>query len=350
MLGLFCWCAVVSAAVRPALSGVGCLWCFPGRARRAGPPSACGAPPLCPGWVGRAGLPSACGAPPRVCVSRVSSPCWLWALAHSCVCGSWPCAGVCRRLLLCPPPPHPSPPFRLLSSAPPFASWCPAPAGGCAPPLPPPGRVFWVLAPAARFHLSSCFCLDFSVPLALAPVWLGFFFPPRLALVPSPPPPPAVAPGGLRCLASCSVVLRLGVGCCVRRAAFCRAVLCFCAGALLWGALVCCAVGRLPLALATPFLLVSLGAPLRRAVLCGVSWCVVPSCVVMCCGVFLVAVWCRGCSLSAFSVLCTCGFAPPGAAPPPPPVLCVVPSAGLCCRGVLACSALCGAVLLLAVL
>ena len=31
MLGLFCWFAVVSAAVRPALSGVGCLWCLPGR-------------------------------------------------------------------------------------------------------------------------------------------------------------------------------------------------------------------------------------------------------------------------------------------------------------------------------
>ena len=45
MLGLFCWCAVVSAAVRPAWSGVGCLWCFPGREGRAGLPSACGAPP-----------------------------------------------------------------------------------------------------------------------------------------------------------------------------------------------------------------------------------------------------------------------------------------------------------------
>ena len=31
MLGLFCWFAVVSAAVRPALSAVGCLWCLPGR-------------------------------------------------------------------------------------------------------------------------------------------------------------------------------------------------------------------------------------------------------------------------------------------------------------------------------
>ena len=31
MLGLFCWFAIVSATVRPALSGLGCLWCLPGR-------------------------------------------------------------------------------------------------------------------------------------------------------------------------------------------------------------------------------------------------------------------------------------------------------------------------------
>ena len=192
------------------------------------------------------------------------------------------CLAVCRRLLSAPPPP------------------------------PPPGLVYQVLAPAARFPLSTCFCLVFSVPLALAPVWLGFLFPPRLALEPSHPPPRAVAPGGVRCPASCAVVLRLSVGCCVRRAVFCC-----CAGALLCAALLCCVVGRLPLA---SFLLVSLGARLCRAVLCDVSSCVVPSCVVVCCGVVLVAVWCHGCSLSAFSVLRTCGFAPAGAAPPPPPV------------------------------
>ena len=350
MLGLFCWCALVSAAVRPALSGVACLWCFPGRDGRAGLLSACGAPPPCPGRVGRAGLPSACRAPLLVFVSRVSSPCCSWSFARSCLCGSWPCAGVCRRMLLCPhPPPHPA--LRLVVSLPPLASWCPR--RRFPPPHPPreyalpgwlsrprlplltlrlvvgrllafpfappaPGRVSWVLAPAARFPLSSCFCLVFSVPLALAPVWLGFIFPPRLVLLP-PPPHPAVATGGLRCPVSCSVVLWLGVGCCVRRAVFCCAVLCCCAGALLCGALVFCTVGRLPLALATPFVLVSLGAPLLRAVLCGVSSCVVPSCVVVCCGVFLVALWCRGCSLPAFLVLRTCGFAPPGAAPPPPP-------------------------------
>ena len=31
MPGWFCWFAVVSAAVRPTLSGVGCLCCLPGR-------------------------------------------------------------------------------------------------------------------------------------------------------------------------------------------------------------------------------------------------------------------------------------------------------------------------------
>ena len=301
-------------------------------------------------WPGRTGRPPErvrC-APLLVFGSRVLSPCCSWSFARSCLCGSWPCAGVCSPLAAVPPPPHPTPPFRLLCPAPP--SLLGAPAGGSPPPPrgyalpdwlsrprlpllplclvvgrllafpfapPPPDRVSWVLAPAARFPLSSCFCLVFSVLLAWAPVWLGFVFPPRLVLV--PPSPPAVAPGGLRCPASCSVVLWLGVGCCVRRAVFCCAVLCCCAGALLCGALVCCAVGRLPLALATSFLLLSLGAPLLCAVLCGVSSCVVPSCVGVCCGVFLVALWCRGCSLSALSVLRTCGSAPPGVAPTPPP-------------------------------
>ena len=279
-----------------------------------------------------------------------------------------------------PPPPHPTPPFRLLCSAPP--SLLGAPAGGSPPPPLPGGMPFpagclalvypcclcalW-LAVCWRFLLpppppGSCFlgvgpCRSFSLVLLLLPCFLrafglgtclvGFHFPPSARA--GAPAPPAVAPGGLRCPASCSVVLWLGVACCVRRAVFCCAVLCCCAGALLCGALVCCAVGRLPLALATPFLLVSLGAPLLRAVLCGVSSCVVPSCVVVCCGVFLVALWCRD-VLSLPSRLCTCEFAPPGAAPPPPRGLCVVPFAGLCCRGVLACSALCGAVSLLAVL
>ena len=215
MLGLFCWCAVVSAAVRPALSVVAHLWCSPGQDGQAGLPSACGAPPLCPGRVGRAGLPSACGAPLLVFVSRVSSPCCSWSFACSCLCGSWPCAGVCRRLLLCPPP-HPalllvvSRPPPLLLGVPRPPAVVPPPRGYALPgwlspppclpllplcPPPPPGSCFpGVLAPAARFPLSPCFCLVFSVSLALALVWLGFFFPPRLALVPPPHPPPP--PGG----------------------------------------------------------------------------------------------------------------------------------------------------------
>ena len=175
-----------------------------------------------------------------------------------------------------------------------------------------PGCSCWfaVVYAAVQLALSGVGCL-WCLPGrgcccagARPPSWRGgFLFPPSARAGALPPAlPPAVARGGMRC-PSCSVVLRLGVGCFVRRAVFCCAVPCCCAGALLGGVLVCCAVGRPPLALATPFLSVSQGAPRRRAVLCGVSLCVVPSCVVVCCGVFLVAVWCRGCSLSAFSVL-----------------------------------------------
>ena len=172
-----------------------------------------------------------------------------------------------------PPPPHPTPPFRLLCPAP--ASLLGAPAGGSPPPRgyalpgwlsrprlpllplclvvgrllafpfappPPPGHVSWVLAPAARFPLSSCFCLVFSVPLALAPFWLGFAFPPRLVLVPPPPPPPpggcswwsavprvlfcgAVVGGGLLCAAR-GVLLRRAVLLCGCLAVWCARLLC----------------------------------------------------------------------------------------------------------------------------
>ena len=54
MLGLFCWFADVSVAVRPALSGVCCLWCLRGRGRCC--VGAC--PPLC--W----GVPCLCVPPP----------------------------------------------------------------------------------------------------------------------------------------------------------------------------------------------------------------------------------------------------------------------------------------------
>ena len=247
MLGLFCWFAVVSATLRPALSGVGCLWCLPGRDGWAGLPSACGAPPLCPGQDGRAGLPSACGAPPRVFVSRVSSPCRSCSPACpplTCVCAAPDHAAIWRRQLLRPPPPYPTPPLCLLSSAPPLLLCVAAPAGGCCPP-PPPGFLFcgsWRLGP--RFPLSPL-CLV-VVLRRLAVCW-------RLLLTPPPD-------------------------------------LCF------------AAVVALPLA-------------------------------------FL-------CSPSA--------FAPLGRLPPPPPVLCfgvllLLPCAGWCWCAVLACSVLCGLVLLLAV-
>ena len=371
LLGLFCWCAVVSAAVRPALSGVACLWCFPGRDGLAGLPSACGAPPLCPGRVGRAGLPSACGAPLLVFVSRVSSPCCSWSFARSCLCGSWPCAGVCRRLLLCPPPPpHPAP--SLLGAPtggppPPFPGAMPFPAGClalvypcclCALWLavvgvsfcpPPPGRVSWVLAPAARFPLSSCFCLVFSVPLALAPVWLGFVFPPRHMLVPAPPPAGgcswwsavprvlfcgAVVEGGLLC-AACGVLLRRAVLLCGCLAVWCVRLLCR------WPSPV--GVGR-----ALSVGVARCSASLRCFVGCFVVCGAVVRCRVLrcfpCCSV-----------VSWLFSLCLSWFCAPAGLcrqvlPPPPRGLCVVPSAGLCCCGVLACSALCGAVLLLAVL
>ena len=127
MLGLFCWFMVVSAAVRPALSGVGCLWYLPGRDGQASLPGACGAPPLCAGRVGRAGLPSACPAPRRVFVSRVLSPCRSFSLARpplSRVCAAPGRALVFVAACCCarPTPSHPTPPLRLLSSASPFAS------------------------------------------------------------------------------------------------------------------------------------------------------------------------------------------------------------------------------------
>ena len=82
MLGLFCWFAVVTTAVRRALSGVGCLWCLlgvgclwclPGRDGQAGLRSAWCASPLCPGRVGRAGHLSACRAPSLVFGSQLLS-------------------------------------------------------------------------------------------------------------------------------------------------------------------------------------------------------------------------------------------------------------------------------------
>ena len=89
MPGLFCWFAVVSAAVRPALSGVGCLWCLSGRGWCCAP--ACPPPPL----LGRAVFvraPPHCGAgfvgvcPPhgRACCVGVWPSSW-WGVLCWCV-------------------------------------------------------------------------------------------------------------------------------------------------------------------------------------------------------------------------------------------------------------------------
>ena len=442
MLGLFCWFAVVSAAVRPASLGVGCLWFLPGRNRQAGLPSVFGAPPICPSRVGRAGLSSACGAPARVFLSRVSSPCRSCSLARpppSCVCAPLgralvfvaacccapPRPGPYRPSACCPLPPlcflvsprlpavvaAPPPPsgylfrsrWRLaprfslfplclvvalrclavcpspLLSAPLLSSRVPSPCCSSSSVLPLPSRGFaplgrlpappWFVfracpCPAARFPVSSCCFFVFSVPLA--PVCLGLFFPPRLSAfralfalragaVP-PPPPRAVAPGGVRCLASCCMVPRLGVGCFVRRAVFslCRAVL-VCGCLAVWCAvLLCCWLCRWPSSVGVGGD-VSVGFARCSAAPCCFLRCFVLCCAVVRCCVLWCFLWCClvswswPCSLCAFLVLRTCAFAPPGCAPPPP-VLCVVPCVGWCCCAVLACSVLCGAVLLLAVL
>ena len=182
MLGLFCWFAVVSAALRPALSGVRCLRCLPGEDGRAGLPSACGAPPLCLGLVGRAGLLSACGAPPRVFVSRVSSPCRSCSPARpllSCVCAALRRALVFGAASCCAPlttPPHPSACCLLT----PFASWCRMLAA-VAPPPPPRG-----------FHFATAGALVRVFPCSLCALWLLCAAWPFVGAPCSPPPQPRV--------------------------------------------------------------------------------------------------------------------------------------------------------------
>ena len=105
MPGWFCWFAVVSAAVRPALSGGGCLWCLPGRGcccAGARIPSWLGVLCWCvlPPMVGRAVL--VCGPPHGgACCVGLWSPSW-WGVLCWCVPPSW--WGVLYR---CVPPPPP---------------------------------------------------------------------------------------------------------------------------------------------------------------------------------------------------------------------------------------------------
>ena len=435
MSGSLCWFAVVSAAVQPALSGVGCLWCLPGRgwccvgacpppvffaflhcASPQSPPPvgacrACACPPplvgravsVCSGsgsscccwldarlvllvccrfcrsttgvvgcwwfvvfsWPGQTGRPpervwcatslswlGQTGRPPeRV---RCATPCFclagVVALPHV-----FPCSLVSVRFLALrwcfsppaavpPSPPHPTLPFRLLSSAYPFASWCPAPAGGCAPPPPPPGVVpfaaagvrvypccrcavrllcaawpfigasccppppptppglcFLALSPCRSFSLASCCCLVFSVPLALGPFWVGFFVPPQLALVPPPPGGYSWLCAGPPCLVlwCCGWVWAVLCGClavwCARR--LCR-----------WPSLVGVGHARsvgVARCTASPCCFVRFFAVCGAVARCRVLWCF-PCC----------------CVVSWLFSLCLLGpahlqVAPPGATPPP---------------------------------
>ena len=124
------------------------------------------------------------------------SLCALWFL-----CAAWLFVGAS----CCPPPPPPpglcfadvvALPLVFLCSPSTF-SWFRA-GLPFVPPSPSPRVVFrGCRCPVARFPVSSCCFLFFSVPLALAPVWLGLFFPPRLAsfralcaLCAGAPPPP----------------------------------------------------------------------------------------------------------------------------------------------------------------
>ena len=77
MPGWFCWFAVVSAAVQPALSAVGCLWCWPGR-----------------GWCSA----GACSPPLLGRTVLVRGP----PLCGACCFGAWP---PCRSGVLCWWPP-----------------------------------------------------------------------------------------------------------------------------------------------------------------------------------------------------------------------------------------------------
>ena len=153
MLGLFCWCAVVPAAVRPALSD--CPWSavfsWPGRTGRPPKRVWCATPLSWPGRTGRPPEGVRC-AIPCFCFAGVVAlllvvPCSLesvrflglrWCLS--------PAAAV-------PPPPTPHPALPLVVFCPPpLASWCPAPASGCAPP-PPPATSGGMPVSAANPHL-----------------------------------------------------------------------------------------------------------------------------------------------------------------------------------------------------
>ena len=234
----------------------------------------------------------------------------------------------------------------------------------CSPPDPPCLCFLAVVALPLVFLCPPAAALFFPVPLALAPVWLGFFFPPRPAaflrsvrcvLVSCPPPPRRlllVVCGAPRLVVRCR-----GWVWAVLCGARCFAVPC-CAGVRVPCCVVCCSI---------VLLVLSLAVPRGRWPGCFCRCRTVLCCALLFCAVFH-RVWCRrplscavvlssllcGVVVVALFSLCLLGFAHllvcAAWCCPPPPGLCVVPSAGLCCRAVLASSVLCVAVFLLAVL
>ena len=302
---------LVRCCLRRLTAGVvGCwvsvVFAWPGRTGRP-PERVWCATPL--SWPGRTGQP-----PERV---WCATPCFCFAgvvalllvfpcspSAFLCLRGSLPCFAVWRRLLLRPPS-YPTPPLRLLSSAPALPRGVAAPAGSCCPPPPPPGFSFsgrWRLGP--RFPLSSLspLCLvvalrrlAFCWRLLLSPLSPGFVFGrcrrPAACLplfsfcllvrrwAVCPPPPRLCASGSsccclvpagvgaLCCLVLCFAVLCCCLLCCVVRGAVCRVVLC--------RVLLCFAGGVVLRCIS------SCGCALPRALPCSMALC----CVVVHCGV-----------------------------------------------------------------
>ena len=106
-------------------------------------------------------------------------PCLLVALR---------CCPVCWRLLLSRTPPRVfvsrvSSPCCSFSSVPPLPSPRFPPLAFCSPPHSPGLCFLGVVALPPVFHCPAAAALFFPVPLALAPDWLGFFFPSRLAAI-----------------------------------------------------------------------------------------------------------------------------------------------------------------------
>ena len=230
--------------------------------------------------------------------------CALWLLY-----AAWPFVGA----FCCFAPPAPpglgfagvvALPLVLLRS-PSACPWYPG-AWPFVPPLPSPRFVFpGCCRPATRFPVFSCCCLVFSVPLAFAPVWLGFFSPPQLAAfcvlcalraAAVPPPPPRrlllVVCGAPRVVVRCRGRLW---------AVFCGAR-CFAAP--------CCAVVRVPcrVVCCSVVLLASSFAVSRSRWPRRFCWCcTLVRCAVLFCAVFR-RVWCsRALSCAVVFSLLLCG-------------------------------------------